>query len=313
MRSVVVTMGEPAGCGPLISLKAINTFLYKYKNINFYLVGDEKILMRYSLYSKLKKLKRFFLIDINTPAIDRVKAGEPSTLSARASFIYIKKALEFIKEKNIKSLVTAPVSKEGIKKNFPEFCGHTEYLASVFGVRRYAMLMFHKDICLAFLTRHLPLGDVSEKINRRAAEEMLSLLIISFKNLFKKKNPKFAFVSLNPHAGINTYMLKEEKEMYKVAKKYKYAFGPYPADSIFLPSNRKKYDCLICPYHDLGMVPFKIISAWRGVNLTLGLPIIRTSPAHGVGYEAVKEGKVISSSMEEAIKLALKLKIPAAG
>jgi 4-hydroxythreonine-4-phosphate dehydrogenase len=129
--------------------------------------------------------------------------------------------------------------------------------------------------------------------------------------MFGLKNPKIAVTAFNPHAGVDTFFDAEEKIIYNAIKVFKKNFyGPYPCDSIFIEKNLKKYDCIICLYHDQAMIPFKLLSLKAGVNLTLGLPIIRTSPAHGVAFDVMKTGKIpFHSSMVEAIKLALKLHV----
>jgi 4-hydroxythreonine-4-phosphate dehydrogenase len=129
--------------------------------------------------------------------------------------------------------------------------------------------------------------------------------------MFKIKNPKIALVSFNPHAGINTFMNEEEKVISQAVRKFRNRiYGPFPADTIFIKENFRKYHCIITLYHDQGMIPFKLLSFKEGVNLTLGLPIVRTSPAHGVAYDVLKKGKKpFSSSMIEAVKLALSLNI----
>ena len=126
---------------------------------------------------------------------------------------------------------------------------------------------------------------------------------------FKIKCPRIAFCSTNPHAGVNTFISQEEKKIIKARDKFKKTvYGPYPADTIFTKENLKQYDCIICTYHDQAMIPFKLLSFRTGVNVTLGLPIVRTSPAHGVAYDIVKRGKApFHSSMLEAINLASKL------
>jgi 4-hydroxythreonine-4-phosphate dehydrogenase len=301
---VIITIGDPAGCGPLITCEAI--YRLRKKDVDFFVVADEKILKRVSFYKKIKD--RINLIDLNTPKIEKIKEGYPSKLGGKASLEYLKKALEIMKNKNITRLVTAPLSKEAVKLNFPSFCGHTEYLADRFKVKNFAMMMVSKKMKVVLFSRHIPLREVVIKEKEYLAT--LKLVYSSLRSLFGIKKPKICIASFNPHAGIDTFLDREEKAILKVIKRLKNkVYGPYPSDTIFIKENFKKYHCIVASYHDQGMIPFKMVSLKEGVNLTLGLPIIRTSPAHGVAYEAVKKRKVFSSSMIEAIKLALKLKI----
>jgi len=302
---IVITVGDPSGCGPFISLKAIESLIRR--DINFILVGDYKVLNRFSVFKKL--VKKIDFVDLNTKNIEDIKPGFPSYISGEASINYIDTALKIISKENIKALVTAPVSKEAIKLKFSDFVGQTEYLANYFKVKRFEMFMVSKNIKIVLYTRHKPLREVSSLINIDNLKNTIETTYSALKNLFKIKNPKIAIASFNPHAGINTYLEKEEKIIVSAIKKSeKNIFGPFPPDSLFIKENLNKYDCFICLYHDQGMIPFKMLSLDTGVNLTVGLPIIRTSPAHGVAYDIIRAKKIpFFNSMLEAIKLALSL------
>ena len=307
MRKIVITIGDPAGCGPFITLKSI--YSLRNKNIDFFVVGDEKILERVPAYEKVKK--RFVLFDLNTKGIEEIKKGFSSKLSGKASFNYLNKALQILKNFKIKRLVTAPLSKEAVKLVYPKFLGHTEFLANYFKCKNFAMMMVSKKIKVVLFSRHLPLRKVSCKIKKGDYLELFKLIYSYLEKMFRIKNPKIATCSFNPHAGINTFLEKEEREILKAIKEFKKKiFGPFACDTLFVKENLKKYDCIIASYHDQAMIPFKLLSFKEGVNLTVGLPIIRTSPSHGVAYEIIKEEKnPFSSSMEEAIKLALRLNL----
>jgi len=300
-KKVIITIGDPAGCGPYITLKAIENF--RRKDIRFIIVGGKKIIEKNPSFSKVKK--RIEIVDVNTSS--RIKKGYISKEAGKASLNYLTEALFLIKKENIKAFVTAPVSKEAIKLVEPRFSGHTEFLADFFKVKNFAMMMVGKIKVVPF-TRHIPLRDVSKNISKKDLVKLINLVYESLKEKFGIKRPKVALASINPHAGVNTFLDKEEKIMVSAIKECKSAEGPYPADSLFSLKNLKKFDCIICGYHDQAMIPFKIFSLKKGVNLTLGLPIIRTSPAHGVAFEAIRrEQSLFFTSMLEAIKLAVKL------
>ena len=307
MKRVVITMGDPAGCGPAICLGAINAL--KKRNVDFILVGDRKILKKYPLFNKLKT--RISLVNVDTPGIGNLKKGCATKLSGRASLAYLNEAIKITEATSIKRLVTAPISKEAVQCVIPQFSGHTEYLADYFRVKNFAMMMASKKINIVLFTRHVPLNRVSDLIKKKDLSQCIDLVHGALKRMFKIKNPKIAFTSFNPHAGSNTFLWKEEKEITAAIKKTnKKVFGPFPADTLFIESNIKKYDCIICCYHDQAMIPFKLLAFAEGVNLTLGLPIVRTSPAHGVAYDLIRTKKTpLSSSMTSAIELALKLVI----
>ena len=306
-KKIVITTGDPAGCGPIITLKAIDSL--KDLKVNFTVVGDKKILKKYPAYYRLANKVDF--IDLNTPGIANLKPGAVSKLSGRAAMSYLDKALEIMRSEGVRRLVTAPLSKEAVNMCLPGFMGHTEYLADAFGVKRAEMMMCSEKMRAVLFTRHIPLRQVSDFIKPAALNTTFSLVYSSLQKIFKIRNPRVAVVSLNPHAGVNTFLEKEEKTIIKTMKKSRHRFfGPFPSDTVFVPQNAKQYDCIICLYHDQAMIPFKLLSMKNGVNLTLGLPVIRTSPAHGVAYDIIKKGKLpFASSMRAAIELALKLKV----
>lgn len=305
-KSIVVTIGDPAGCGPYITLKAIENL--SNCQAQFYVVGDRKILSRFDIYRKISK--RITLIDLNTPGIDKLKNGYVSKLSGRASISYLNCALEIMSECGIKQLVTAPLSKEAVQLNLASFSGHSEYLADYFKCR-IEMMMVSAKLKTVLFTRHIPFKNVPAFININNLSNNFRLVLKSLKSTFKIKQPRIAVTSLNPHAGVNTFLGKEEKIIKKAIRNFSGNFyGPYPSDSLFVKSVIKQYDCIIALYHDQGMIPFKLLSMTTGVNLTIGLPIIRTSPAHGVALNVIRSNKKpFASSMVEAIKLALKLSI----
>ena len=304
-KSIVISSGDPAGCGPFITLKAIDEC--GYKDVDFFVVGDKKIFRELSIYQRVKK--HIKLVDLDTSGITGVKKGTVSRLAGKAGLSYLDKSLALIKKMRIKRLVTAPLSKEAVKFISRKFSGHTEYLANYFKVKNYAMMMVSSSLKVVLSTRHILLREVSFSLRKKDIYNLLYLVDKSLRYQFRVRNPRIVLCAVNPHAGINTFLEREEKKILAAKLEFKRSIcGPYPADTIFTKKSLKQYDCVICAYHDQAMIPFKLLSFHDGVNITLGLPIVRTSPAHGVAYDLVKKGKKpFHSSMTEAIKLALKL------
>ncbi|MCF7907518.1 MAG: 4-hydroxythreonine-4-phosphate dehydrogenase PdxA [Candidatus Omnitrophica bacterium] len=304
-KRVVIASGDPAGCGPLITLKAIEQL--KNKDIDFFVTGDNKIFEQFPVYKRVKK--RINFIDLNTPGIKKLKKGKPSISSGRAALSYLNEALELVDSKDIRRLVTAPLSKEAVQLIYRQFSGHTEYLKNYFRVPQIEMMMVSAQLKIVLLTRHIDLSKVNSLLRPEEIKKTLSLVYSSLQGQFKLKKPNIAFASFNPHAGVDTFFGKEEKKIaFGIAKFRKKISGPYPSDTLFTKDSLNKYDCIVCVYHDQAMIPFKLLAMREGVNLTLGLPIVRTSPAHGVAYDLTKQKKTpFHSSMFEAIKLALKL------
>ncbi|MFH1317782.1 MAG: 4-hydroxythreonine-4-phosphate dehydrogenase PdxA, partial [Candidatus Omnitrophota bacterium] len=257
MKKVIITSGDPAGCGPYITLEAIN--LLRRQKIDFFVVGDRTILEKLPLYEKMNK--RFNLVDVDTKGITKLTKGKISKLGGRASLNYIDRGLLLAREANIKRIITAPVSKEAVKLINLKFVGHTEYLAQYFGVKNYAMMMASSVLRAVPFSRHIPLREVSAAIKKKDILDTVSLVYTSLKDKFNIKNPRIVVASFNPHAGINTFLDKEEKEIDAGLRLFKEKiYGPLPADTIFTLHNLKNFDCVICPYHDQAMIPFKLLA-----------------------------------------------------
>lgn len=304
-KKIVVTIGDPAGCGPFITLKAIERM--KDEPLEFIVVGDKTVLETMPVFRKVRK--RIKLINLNTPGINKLKKGIVNKLAGKASLNYLDKSLKILKDERIPCLVTAPVSKEAVQLNSPEFSGHTEYLSDNFKIKKVAMMMVADSFKVVLLTRHIPLREVPFKITKAGLMNTFKLVYPFLRDKFKIKKPKIAICSLNPHAGVETFLDKEEKVIKSaVLKSSVPVAGPYPPDTLFIKDNLKNYDCVITLYHDQGMIPFKLLSFKKGVNLTIGLPVIRTSPAHGVAFDVIRKNKpLFCSSMVESIRLAFNL------
>jgi 4-hydroxythreonine-4-phosphate dehydrogenase len=303
---LLVTIGDPAGCGPQVTVDAL---LNLPEKDNIYLVGDIPILRKISGFNILEP--HIALIDTKSKDINKIKPGQPTRASGAAALNYLDVATAFMKNFNIKRLVTAPVSKEAIQLVNKTFIGHTEYLAQKFNTPHVEMMMVSPGFNVVLFTRHIPLNEISKHFNVTDYTATIKLVYDTMRKSFNIDRPRIGITAVNPHAGVNTFLGKEEKVMVAAIKKSgKKVIGPLPADTIFAPQNLRNYDCIICAYHDQGMIPFKLLSFRSGVNFTAGLPIIRTSPAHGTAFDLVKAKKPAdSSSMLEAIKLAIKLEI----
>jgi 4-hydroxythreonine-4-phosphate dehydrogenase len=302
-KNILITSGDPAGCGPYITLKALSQ--YKREDVNFFVVGDSPVYESYPLFKKLKK--RIVFIDASTKKIKNLRKGVATRLGGKASLNYLQIALDLYKELGAGAIVTAPVSKEAVGLNLSGFCGHTEFLASRLGASGVAMLMVSRALNVSMLTRHIPVADIDKKITKKSVVSTLFLVHDFFKKQRGLEKPRIAVTGINPHAGVNTFMGAAEKKIAAAIAACDFKVqGPLPADTLFIPKRRHCYDCIICAYHDQAMIPFKLLSFGDGVNVTLGLPIVRTSPAHGVAYDLTAKGeKADCSSMLAAIDFAV--------
>ena len=222
-----------------------------------------------------------------------IKLGESTEASAKYAFISLEKAKESLKNNDIDVLITSPINKSSIQKIQKDFIGHTEYLDQNFNGKA-VMMMISDNMKIAFVTSHVPLSEVPKLLTIEKITEKLKSINTTLIQDFGIRRPKIAVIGLNPHAGEDGMLgLEEEKIIIPAIQKSKevnniLSFGPYPADSFFIPSNLNRFDAILSMYHDQGLIPFKTLSFSQGVNYTSGLNIVRTSPVHGTAYDIGK-------------------------
>lgn len=215
-------------------------------------------------------------------------------------------AAQALKENKIDGLVTAPIHKSNTRSETFNFTGHTPYLKNLYGAADVAMFMLAHNMRVALMTEHVPVNEITKKITRDSIISKLQVVNNSLKRDFNINKPRIAVLGLNPHAGDEGLIGKEEEEMIKPAVKEArqrdiFCFGPYPADAFFARGQYEKFDAVLAMYHDQGLIPFKSLSIGEGVNYTAGLTGIRTSPDHGVAFDIAGQGKADESSFREAI------------
>ena len=307
---VGLTIGDPAGIGPAITLKALK--LLK-DQADFTVIGDSRVL------AKAAKLLRIApplvnLVDLNNVQEKKFKFGSLSAQNGAACLGYLDKAWELLKNNKIDCLVTCPVSKEAINLAGVRFSGHTEYLGERTGCKNLVMMLMNDKLKFSLLTRHIPLRDVSRRLTRKILENNILNTVKGLKNLFLIKKPRLVVCGINPHASDNGIIGTEEKKIFipvikSLNKKLCGAAlgGVLSADTAILQAMEGKFDCLIAAYHDQALIALKLTDFDSGVNLTLGLPFLRTSPLHGVAFDiAGKPALALPSSLIAAIKLAIK-------
>jgi len=240
----------------------------------------------------------------------RVELGKSTNMAGRASLSSLDKVVEDLKKGALDILVTAPINKDNIQSDSFKFPGHTEYLKSKFDVEEVLMLMVSGKLRVGVVTGHIPVKNIAESITKEAILKKLRILNKSLIEDFGVSKPKIAILGLNPHAGDNGLIGKEEIETIipaiEIARKEKIlALGPFPADGLFGSNDFTEFDAVLAMYHDQGLAPFKALSFTNGVNYTAGLPIVRTSPAHGTAYKIAGKNIASSDSFRQAMYLAL--------
>lgn len=239
----------------------------------------------------------------------KVEPGQSTKEAGAAAFAALERGVQDVSAGKIAAIVTAPINKDNIQGELFTFPGHTEYLeASVGG--KALMILFNRDMRVALVTTHLPLNKISENVTAERIVEKLKIFKESLCKDFGIVQPRIAVLSLNPHAGENGLLGSEEQEVIVPAINTAHeqgieCYGPYAADGFFGAGQFKHFDGILAMYHDQGLAPFKALAMDSGVNYTAGLPIVRTSPAHGTGYDIAGQGKASEQSMREALYAAI--------
>lgn len=276
-----------------------------------------------SIHRKALEMQDFNFHTINT--IEEIKAnkvnllniwkedveihfGKATTQSGEHAFDSLKQATQALKDKSIDVLVTAPINKASIQEKVSGFIGHTEFLQGNFEGESL-MIMLSEIMKIAFVTGHVPLTEVRKAITPENIYAKTIKLNTSLMQDFGIRKPKIAVLGLNPHAGEEGLLGKEENDIItpsikKLKEEGVMAFGPYPADSFFTPKNLSSFDGILSMYHDQGLTAFKTLSFTEGVNYTAGLNIVRTSPVHGTAYEIAGQGIADEQSFREAVYMA---------
>jgi len=302
---IAVTLGDIAGIGPEIVFKAANSRAVR-KVCRPVIFGDRQSLF---LYEKCSKSVFDFIVTSN---VGKVAIGKPSKKSGIAACKAIESAVKFCLDGKAEALVTAPVSKESFKLAGVKHAGHTELLADLTKSKEVAMLMSCGKIHGVMVTRHIPLAKVSKMltIKKIADTVKLAACFLSASRNSSALSLRVALCSLNPHAGDNGILGKEEKNIifpaYKILKRNINISKPLPADAAWLKTKNGEYDLICCMHHDQMMIPLKCIGAKKIVNVTAGLPFVRTSPGHGTAFDIAGKNSADPSAMIEAMLYAAK-------
>lgn len=325
---LAITMGDPGGIGPEVALKAV----YRSKwpdSIRFVLIGNKDVWLQYARQCRLPQpyeCKNIEEADNNrisiwealprttnkkSYSIVRWQAGKTGKAEGRASLLWVRAAAEGCQEGKFDGMVTGPICKHSIQAAGYKFPGHTEYLAHLTGCGKVAMMLIGGPLHVVLATRHLPLTRVASALTRSEIIEAVEMAngAVKWLNLHPRN---IGVCALNPHAGEDGLLGNEELKIIAPALRYlrrrgMAVAGPIPADVIFYQAMQNKFGAIVAMYHDQGLAPLKMIAFEKGVNLTLGLPFVRTSPDHGTAFDIAGTGLASGSSMVEAISLAIKL------
>ena len=241
----------------------------------------------------------------------KVELSKPTREGGKAALDALEKALSDYREGRIDVLVTAPINKHTIQSENFHFPGHTEYIEKEVGDGKKAlMILMRGDFRMALVTGHIPVRDIATTLTKELIMEKIAIFHRSLKQDFAIDSPRIAVLSLNPHAGDNGVIGTEESEIIipairEMVGKGMQCFGPYPADGFMGSGNYCHFDGVLAMYHDQGLAPFKALAMDEGVNYTAGLPIVRTSPAHGTAYDIAGQGIAEEASFRQAVYTAI--------
>jgi len=320
-----ITMGDPAGIGPEIIVKALSSPDIAAICCPIVL-GDQKLLEREigNLKSDLSvtviaapqqcaaQPGTINLIPVSELDPAQVQYGRPDRQTGAAMADYITRAVSLAMDKEIEAVVTCPINKRSLQEAGLDFPGHTEMLARLTGAGEVVMMLAGERLRVVLATIHCPLSRVPGLLSTDAIVKTIHITHESLKNYCAISRPRLAVAALNPHAGEGGIFGREEQLIIQPAitqarQAGMDASGPYPADTLFYQAARGRFDAVVCMYHDQGLIPLKLLHFEDGVNVTLGLPIIRTSVDHGTAYDIAGKGLASPASLLSAIRTAVRM------
>jgi 4-hydroxythreonine-4-phosphate dehydrogenase len=311
-----ITCGDLNGIGIEIIIKSLSdsrilefmipVVFANNKSLNFYRKGLPEYGLNFASISDLSKVNPKQVNVLNCWEEDvAITPGESNELGGKYALISLEKATEALKNKQIDGIVTAPIHKKNIQSPSFQFSGHTPYFQHAFGNVENLMLLVAENLRMALVTEHVTLQEVHKFITADKIKQKLQILNNSLQKDFGIDKPRIAVLALNPHAGDDGLIGKEEIEIIKPAikeaKNNMLVFGPYSADAFFARGQHEKFDGVLAMYHDQGLIPFKSLAFGEGVNYTAGLSIVRTSPDHGTAFDIAGKGKADASSFTAAL------------
>jgi len=297
---IVITMGDPSGIGPEITEKILNNYRFS-DNCKLIVVGNRRLFTH-------RVPDHIEFVEVEAYSQTDFPKGVANKISGKASMEYIIKAVNLIKNNYADALCTCPINKKAIQMAGYNYKGHTDFLADLTGAKNYSMMLSCPDLKVVLVTTHIPVKDIASTLTKK---KIYSTIINTHNagKLFGCFPPKIAIAGLNPHAGDDGVIGTEEIELIipaviQARNENIDISMPYSADTLFCEHNVKKFDFFIAMYHDQGLIPLKMKCFKSAVNITLNLPIIRTSVDHGTAYEIVGKNIADPTSLINAIKTA---------
>ena len=316
---LALTMGDPSGIGPEICVKVLNNLPIS-EDVALTIVGDMSVLCATAdklnestdwscTDAVLDEPGKAAVLDLDNVQDELPAVPQPTADGGRASLDYIERAVREIQREEADGLVTSPISKEAIGAAGSHFPGHTEMLGALTDVERPVMLLQNESLRVAFATTHVAIRDVADQLSTELITHTGVALANSLRCDFGYADPVIALCALNPHSGDGGRFGDEESRVIDPAAQHisQQGFrveGPLPSDTLYVRAINDEFDGVVAMYHDQGMIPIKLSGVGNVVNITLGLPFVRTSPGHGTAYDIAGQGKADVSSTAAAIRTA---------
>jgi 4-hydroxythreonine-4-phosphate dehydrogenase len=309
-----ISLGDPAGIGPEIVARA----LAARPQLDLRVYGDREVLMRAARQAGVPAPAPDVIWPVTSLAADAVTPGQPNDASARAQLAYLTAATDAALAGEISALVTAPISKDWMARAGFAFPGHTEYLASRTGVAEFAMMLAGPSLRVTVATTHIALRDLPRVLTPEKIATAITLTARALRDAYGIARPRVAVAGLNPHAGESGRFGDEEARLVspgislatarlRTARVDADVTGPHVPDAVFRHAALGRFDAVIALYHDQGLIPVKLLHFDEAVNVTLGLPFVRTSPDHGTAYDIAGTGQARPDSFLAALDLAARL------
>jgi 4-hydroxythreonine-4-phosphate dehydrogenase len=317
-----ITMGCPVGIGPEIILKFFATFNPE-PDRQAVVLGDAGVLRHASASMNIParivdwqpgdpiESGTIPVYALSSLPVQDLQWGKPDAETGRAMAAYIEKAVGLTRQGILSAMVTCPNTKSALKMAGYDYPGHTEMLARLTGSRQHLMMMAGKRLKVTLATIHEPISRVPELLTFDAVAACIRMTAEALHTDFNIPEPRIAVAALNPHAGEQSMFGQEEEKVISPAMKASsgrfYLSGPWPPDTVFHRALAGDFDAVIAMYHDQGLIPFKLVHFSDGVNVTLGLPIVRTSVDHGTAYDIAGQGRADCASLRAAFELAAEI------
>jgi 4-hydroxythreonine-4-phosphate dehydrogenase len=322
---IAISLGDPSGVGAEVAAAAVAALR---GTVVPYLFGDAGVLAREPATLELPTVPggdplppRGALVAVSSLPRSAIRPGRPHPAAGGAQLAAFEAAYEAVARGDADALCTAPVSKAQVARALPGFVGHTEWLEARTGARRSVMMLAGARLKIALVTNHVSMARLRRLLTPARIAETLAVTWRALRDDLGIRRPRLALAALNPHAGEEGAFGDEEERLLRpalalAARRGARAAGPFPADSVFFRAALGEFDAVVALYHDQGLIPVKLLDAVMAdpaVNVTLGLPIVRTSPDHGVAYDIAGKGKANPASMIAALGLAIRIAETRAG